>query len=124
MVDKDTKVSTILAWVLVVLLVMGFVLFIKNKQKITSLNEEIEYTQSGGQENIGELEEQVESLEAELEDSRDSISEYQNALNRANSNIEDINSMVQEAQSSAWETYEEMGEALENLQETDTVPAP
>lgn len=50
-------------------------------------------------------------LNSKLSDSEDELSSYEDALDKANSNIED-------AKSSAWDSYEEMGQALDDL---DTV---
>lgn len=49
------------------------------------------------------------NLENQLAESQDELSSYQDALDQANSNIEDANLY-------AWESYEEMGEALDNLE--------
>ena len=55
---------------------------------------------------------------------KDELAGYQSALDEANQNIEDANSMIEDAQSSAWSSYEEMGDALDNLQVVDTVSSP
>ncbi len=52
---------------------------------------------------------------------RRKLYDYKSALEEANDNIEQVNSYIEEAQGYAWESYEEMGEALDNLQTVDTV---
>lgn len=54
----------------------------------------------------------------------DDISEYTYALEEANSNIETANSSIENAQYSAWETYNEMGDALDSLEQIDVVDEP
>lgn len=54
----------------------------------------------------------------------DDISEYKYALEEANSNIETANSSIDNAQYSAWETYDEMGEALDSLEQVDVIDEP
>jgi FtsZ-binding cell division protein ZapB len=51
---------------------------------------------------------QYRETKNELEDSRQTIEEYQEALQQANENIED-------AKAEAWTSYQEMGDALDNL---------
>lgn len=51
----------------------------------------------------------IENLNNQVSSLEDEKSSYSNALDEANSNIED-------AQGYAWATYQEMGEALENLE--------
>lgn len=55
---------------------------------------------------------------------RDRISDYQSALEEANDNIERANEMIEEAKRYTWESYDEMGEALDNLETVDTVSEP
>lgn len=49
------------------------------------------------------------SLKKQLEETRDGLYSYQYALGKANTNIE-------EAKWYAWESYDEMGDALDNLE--------
>lgn len=51
----------------------------------------------------------VDDLNGQVSVLEDEKSAYEDALDQANSNIED-------AQSYAWSTYEEMGDALDNLE--------
>lgn len=53
-----------------------------------------------------------------------SLSEYKDALEEANDNIDEANSKIEDAKGYAWENYEEMGNALENLETVDTVSEP
>ena len=48
-------------------------------------------------------------IQSELEKTKDELNDVKDKLDEANSNIE-------EAKSSAWETYEDMGDALDNLE--------
>lgn len=52
------------------------------------------------------------------------LDEYRYALDQANENIEEVNSIIEDAQSYAWNSYQEMGEALDNLETVDTVSEP
>ena len=52
------------------------------------------------------------------------LDEYQYALDQANANIEDANSIIEDAQGYAWSSYQEMGEALDDLQTVDTILEP
>lgn len=54
----------------------------------------------------------------------DQVDEYQYALDQANENIDEANSMIENAQGYAWSSYQEMGEALDNLETVDTVSQP
>lgn len=51
----------------------------------------------------------IESLQDEVADLDDKTNSYSDALDQANSNIED-------AQSYAWSSYDDMGDALDNLE--------
>ena len=57
----------------------------------------------------GNLTEKVDYLNDEISSLEDKNSSYREALDQTNSNIED-------ARSYAWESYNEMGEALDNLE--------
>lgn len=59
--------------------------------------------------NHNKLTNEIHSLKNEMNDLEYDNYAYSEALDRANSNIED-------AQSYAWSTYEEMGDALDNLE--------
>jgi len=50
--------------------------------------------------------------------------ELRDALQEANYNIEEANSMIDDAKWYAWESYEEMGEALDSLDNVETVSEP
>lgn len=50
--------------------------------------------------------------------------QLKSALEEANSNIEEANDNITGAQYYAWESYEEMGDALDNLNTVDTVSEP
>ncbi len=50
--------------------------------------------------------------------------ELQNALEEANSNIEEANYTINSAKSYAWEPYDDMGYALESLEEIESVSEP
>ena len=52
------------------------------------------------------------------------LGEYKDALEEANDNIDEANSKIEDAKGYAWENYEEMGNALENLETVDTVSEP
>ena len=52
---------------------------------------------------------QVELLQNQVADLDSQVSQYSDDLDQANSNIED-------AKSSAWSSYDEMGDALDNLE--------
>lgn len=67
---------------------------------------------------------EINRLKNSLQDANNTIDNYDEALNEANNNIEICNSSIEEAQYSKWSTYEEMGEALDNLETVDTVSAP
>lgn len=56
------------------------------------------------------------SLSNKLEISRNMHAYCENELEDTQSNLEQANSNIEEAQYYAWESYEEMGEALDNLQ--------
>ena len=58
---------------------------------------------------IKELKVENESLQSDNDDLQAEVSDYQDALQTANSNIED-------AQGYAWLSYDEMGQALDNLE--------
>ncbi len=73
---------------------------------------------------IRSLNEQVDSLQEELDGSRAATSGYIDALEQANTNIEDINGVINDAKSTAWGTYQEMGEALDGLEEVEVVDVP
>lgn len=62
-----------------------------------------------------------DKLKGENADLSRELRNYESALDEANDNIEQANSYIEEAQWYAWESYEEMGEALDNLQTVDTV---
>lgn len=73
----------------------------------------------------------VESLEMQVENLSDTnyrleakVSAYNEALQEANYNIEEANSEIDDAKSMAWESYEEMGDALDNLDNVETVSEP
>jgi chromosome segregation ATPase len=58
---------------------------------------------------VSRLSDEVEYLEDDLTNCNEHLSNCDDALSQANMNIED-------AQSMAWESYDDMGEALENLE--------
>lgn len=60
---------------------------------------------------------QKQNLESRLDD-------YSSALGEANDNIDEANSYIEDAKSSAWSSYEDMGNALENLQTVSNVSEP
>lgn len=63
-------------------------------------------------------------LEQEKTYLEERIEEYRQALEDANNNIEEANSNIEEAKSNAWETYEDMGNALDNIDTVDTISEP
>ncbi len=50
--------------------------------------------------------------------------DYKTALRRADRNIEEANSNFSEARDYAWSNYEDMGYALENLEDVEVVDDP
>lgn len=64
------------------------------------------------------------STQGYLTDLEEKLEEYQTASEEANNNIEEANSIIEEAQGHAWESYQEMGEALENLETVEIVSEP
>lgn len=61
---------------------------------------------------------------ARSEELENRLSDYQTALEEANDNIEQVNSEIRQAKRYAWESYEEMGNALDNLDTASTVSEP
>ncbi|MBI2009296.1 hypothetical protein HYS84_02700 [Candidatus Saccharibacteria bacterium] len=61
--------------------------------------------------------EEISSLEAQVED-------YQSALSEANSTIEELNSDIETAKSYSGLEYDEMVDALDNLQTRDIIAEP
>jgi len=60
-------------------------------------------------------------LEWQISDLEEKINACNWAVDEANDNIEKGNDMIWEARGSAWASYEEMGNALDNLNEIETV---
>lgn len=52
------------------------------------------------------------------------VSEYKDKLDEANEKINNLNSAIEDAKSSAWESYDEMGNALDNLETEEPVDEP
>lgn len=52
------------------------------------------------------------------------ISDCDSAVTEANQNIEDVNSGIDDAQVNAWSDFDTMGQALDDLQQADTVDNP
>ena len=72
---------------------------------------------SSNEEELSAAHEEISSLESRIED-------YQSALSEANSTIEELNSDIEFAQSYSGSSYEEMVDALDNLQTRETVSEP
>lgn len=66
----------------------------------------------------------IQELESTVYYQDSLIDEYSDALDEANDNIDEANSMIEDAQWYAWESYEEMGEALEDLDTVGNVSDP
>ncbi len=52
------------------------------------------------------------------------LDDYKDALAEANKSIDRANSIIEDAQDEAWSSYQEMGEALENLETVKNVSDP
>lgn len=67
---------------------------------------------------------EYDESEAQVADLQDKVDGLQSALDEANSNIDDANSEIDSAKSYSGESYEEMEEAISNLDTVSTVDEP
>jgi hypothetical protein len=61
------------------------------------------------------------TYEKAAETAEERVTELEVIIDEANDNITSVNSHNSNAHSQAWASYEEMGHALENLQEVDEI---
>lgn len=62
------------------------------------------------------LKKQLAETQNELSYCKDSLDESENNLNQCSESLDQVNSNIEDAQSSAWSSYEDMGDAIDNLE--------
>lgn len=68
-----------------------------------------------------QYQDEIYELENELISEMEMVEKYKRALLDANTTIDELNDEIHEAKTYQWETYDEMGDALESLEEKDNV---